>query len=135
MLTEFLQTKCGTVEMDAGLMDGSRLLFGAVGAMPGVKNPILVAKQLVVEQNKGLLPLGRVPPMFMVGEGAREWAERHGIKSRPQEELVSEKADRLFKYYKKKLDSVKEASETSTKPCKKRKTEEEVNGTTEDSAR
>ncbi len=32
------------------------------GAMPGIKNPILVAKMLVLEQQKGLLPLGRVPP-------------------------------------------------------------------------
>ncbi len=32
------------------------------GAMPGIKNPILVAKMLVQEQQKGLLPLGRVPP-------------------------------------------------------------------------
>jgi len=30
--------------------------------MPGIKNPILVAKLLVQEQQKGLLPLGRVPP-------------------------------------------------------------------------
>lgn len=33
-----------------------------LGAMPGIKNPILVAKLLVQEQQKGLLPLGRVPP-------------------------------------------------------------------------
>ena len=59
---------------DAGIMDGSSLLFGAVGAMPGIKNPILVAKLLVREQQKGLLPLGRVPPGFLVGEGAKEWA-------------------------------------------------------------
>lgn len=30
--------------------------------MPGIKNPIIVAKLLVQEQQKGLLPLGRVPP-------------------------------------------------------------------------
>ena len=67
-------TESGTVEMDAGLMDGSSLLFGAVGAISGVKNPILVAQRLVEEQQKGLLPLGRVPPGFLVGEGAKEWA-------------------------------------------------------------
>ena len=37
-------------------------LFSLLGAMPGIKNPILVAKMLVQEQQKGLLPLGRVPP-------------------------------------------------------------------------
>jgi len=33
-----------------------------LGAVPGIKNPILVAKMLVQEQQNGLLPLGRVPP-------------------------------------------------------------------------
>ena len=64
--------------MDAGIMDGGTLLFGAVGAITGIKNPILVAKKLVEEQQKGLLPLGRVPPGFLVGQGARDWAIRHG---------------------------------------------------------
>jgi taspase (threonine aspartase 1) len=59
-------TEAGTVEMDAGLMDGSSLLFGAVGALAGVKNPVMVAQRLVEEQQKGLLPLGRVPPGFLV---------------------------------------------------------------------
>ena len=45
--------------MDAGIMDGTSLLFGAVGAVPGIKNPILVAKLMVEEQQKGLLPLGK----------------------------------------------------------------------------
>ena len=45
-------TELGTVEMDAGLMDGDSLLFGAVGAVPGIKNPIQVAKLLVLEQGK-----------------------------------------------------------------------------------
>ena len=48
-------TELGTVEMDAGLMDGDSLLFGAVGAVPGIKNPILVAKLLVQEQRKGII--------------------------------------------------------------------------------
>jgi len=98
-------TEAGTVEMDAGLMDGHSLLFGAVGAITGIKNPILVAKKLVEEQKKGLLPLGRVPPGFLVGEGAREWAVRHGVETVPTESLVSEKAAKLYKHYKKKLDA------------------------------
>ena len=39
--------------MDCGLMDGSSLIFGAVGAMPGIKNPSRVAALLVKEQKKG----------------------------------------------------------------------------------
>ena len=91
--------------MDAGIMDGSSLLFGAVGAVPGIKNPILVAKLMVDEQRKGLLPLGRVPPGFLVGEGAREWAVRHGVPTVTQDKLVSDKSRKLFRHYKKKLDT------------------------------
>ena len=100
-------TESGTVEMDAGLMDGSSLLFGSVGAVSGVKNPILVAQKLVEEQGKGLLPLGRVPPGFLVGEGATEWAVRHNIQTIDTESLISEKAAKLYKHYKKKLDAYK----------------------------
>ena len=70
----FNLTKSGTVKMDAGLMDGTSLLFGSVGIISGVKNPILVEQKLVEDQGKGLLPLGRVPPNFLVGEGVTEWA-------------------------------------------------------------
>ena len=100
-------TESGTVEMDAGLMDGSSLLFGSVGAISGIKNPILVAQKLVEEQGKGLLPLGRVPPGFLVGEGAREWAVRHNVPTVKTEHLISEKAAKLYRHYKKKLDAYK----------------------------
>lgn len=101
-------TELGTVEMDAGLMDGDSLIFGAVGAVPGIKNPILVAKSLVNEQEKGLLPLGRVPPAFLVGDGARQWAKRKGVPVVPERSLISDKAAKLYKHYKKKLDSFRQ---------------------------
>lgn len=116
-------TESGTVEMDAGIMDGSSLLFGAVGAMPGIKNPVLVAKLLVREQQKGLLPLGRVPPGFLVGEGARNWAIRHGVASVSSESLISEKANKLYRHYKKKLDAFRQSIGNHLK----RKTDETSN--------
>jgi len=112
-------TELGTVEMDAGLMDGDSLLFGAVGAVPGISNPILVAKLLVQEQRKGLLPLGRVPPGFLVGEGARDWAKRRGIKVVSEKSLISDKAAKLYKHYKKKLDSYRQSMKTSTQQQKR----------------
>ena len=45
----------------------------------------------------GLLPLGRVPPGFLVGEGARDWAVRHGISTISTDKLVSDKAVKLYK--------------------------------------
>ena len=101
-------TEHGTVEMDAGLMDGVSLLFGAVGAVPGIKNPIQIAKLLVLEQGKGLLPLGRVPPGFLVGDGARQWAKRKGVPVVTEKSLISDKAAKLYKHYKKKLDSYRQ---------------------------
>lgn len=101
-------TEHGTVEMDAGLMDGDSLLFGAVGAVPGIKNPIQIAKLLVLEQGKGLLPLGRVPPGFLVGDGARQWAKRKGVPVVTEKSLISDKAAKLYKHYKKKLDSYRQ---------------------------
>ena len=46
---------------------------------------------------EGLLPLGRVPPGFLVGEGARDWAVRHGIQTVSSENLISDKAAKLYK--------------------------------------
>lgn len=44
-------------------MEGKTGTFGAVGAVSGVKNPIMTAKQMVQESMNGLLSLGRIPPM------------------------------------------------------------------------
>ena len=43
-------TVTGTVECDASIMDGYTLHYGAVGAVQGVKDPILVAKSLLQTQ-------------------------------------------------------------------------------------
>lgn len=101
-------------------MDGDSLLFGAVGAMPGIKNPILVAKLLVLEQRKGLLPLGRVPPGFLVGHGARDWAQRKGVPVVPERSLISDKALKLYRHYKKKLDSFMLHQSLNNAPQQKR---------------
>lgn len=44
-------------------MSGKNGTFGAVGAVSGLKNPIKTAQQMVIEGDKGLLSLGRIPPM------------------------------------------------------------------------
>jgi len=48
--------------------------FGAIGAAPGIRNPIVVSNALRVEADHGPGLLGRVPPRLLVGEGARTWA-------------------------------------------------------------
>lgn len=55
----------GEVEMDAGIMDGTKLKAGAVAAVRKVKNPIRLARQ-VMEKSEHIL---------LVGEGAFRFAK------------------------------------------------------------
>ncbi|KAI3835434.1 hypothetical protein MKX03_034524 [Papaver bracteatum] len=71
-------TEDGHVECDASIMDGASGAFGAVGAVPGVRNAIQIATCLAKEQTGPSL-LGQIPPIFLVGEAAREWGKSKGI--------------------------------------------------------
>lgn len=51
----------GRVECDASIMDGQTMNVGSVGAVPGVQNPILLAKR-ICEKQQQKLPCGLVPP-------------------------------------------------------------------------
>ncbi|XP_014486523.1 PREDICTED: threonine aspartase 1-like isoform X1 [Dinoponera quadriceps] len=93
----------GTVECDASVMDGSSLQFGAVGAVSGIKNPILLAKRLC-EQQSIKFPYGRIPPSFLVGNGAHIWAHEMGIQTLPPEQLISMRAQKIYKHYKRKVE-------------------------------
>ncbi|KAI7903997.1 putative threonine aspartase [Cokeromyces recurvatus] len=81
-------TLTGTVECDASLMSGEYGTFGAVGAVCGIKNPIKTAYQMVIEAEKGLLSLGRIPPMLLTGQGAKEWAKLRGHSIINNEDLI-----------------------------------------------
>ncbi|KYN19910.1 PREDICTED: threonine aspartase 1 [Trachymyrmex cornetzi] len=94
----------GTVECDASVMDGSSLQYGAVGAVSGIKNPVLLAKRLC-EQQSIKFAYGRIPPSFLVGNGAHIWAHEMGIQILPPEQLISVKAQKIYKHYKRKLES------------------------------
>ncbi|XP_011298602.1 threonine aspartase 1 [Fopius arisanus] len=93
----------GQVECDASVMDGSRLLFASVGAVSGVKNPVLLAKRLCEHQTVKISH-GRVPPSVLVGPGAHAWAVEMGVETIPGEDLVSSKAKKIYNHYKRKLD-------------------------------
>ncbi|XP_054720183.1 threonine aspartase 1-like [Uloborus diversus] len=79
----------GCVECDAGVMDGSSLNFGSVGALSNIKNPIRVAQKVLEEQNHGLLSFGRIPPCTLVGQGAVDWACEHGFETVNDKELTT----------------------------------------------
>lgn len=84
-----------TIECDAGIMEGSGLNFGSVGALCNIKNPVQVARKILEEQNKGL-SCGRVPPCTLVGAGAFDWAASNGFQYLSDSELVTRSAERQY---------------------------------------
>jgi len=68
-------TKKGLNEMDAAIMDGSNLAAGAVAGVRNVKNPIKLAREV-------MLYSGHV---FLSGVGAGEFALSRGIEMAPDE--------------------------------------------------
>ncbi|XP_054781187.1 putative threonine aspartase isoform X2 [Prosopis cineraria] len=105
-------TEDGNVECDASIMDAKSGAFGAVGAVPGVRNAIQIAALLAKEQITGIPLLGRIPPIFLSGEGAFKWAKSKGI-SLPEstreasEWLITERAKAQWTRYKSMVDAAR----------------------------
>ncbi|XP_012280720.1 threonine aspartase 1 [Orussus abietinus] len=93
----------GKVECDASVMDGTNLQFGAVGAVGGIKNPVVLAKRLCQQQSVETTH-GRIPPSFLVGAGAHVWAKEMGVQTLPPDDLISMKARKVYKHYKRKIE-------------------------------
>jgi beta-aspartyl-peptidase (threonine type) len=68
-------TKKGVNEMDAALMDGSNLAAGAVAGVRNIKNPIKLARQIMLHSGH----------VFLSGSGAAEFALNQGIEMMPDE--------------------------------------------------
>ncbi|NXF29806.1 TASP1 aspartase, partial [Nyctibius bracteatus] len=110
----------GKIECDASIMDGKSLNFGAVGALSGIKNPVSVANRLLCEGQKGKLSAGRIPPCFLVGEGAYRWAVDHGIPACPPGIMATRFSLAAFKRNKRKLE-LAEKVETDLIQLKRRR--------------
>jgi beta-aspartyl-peptidase (threonine type) len=68
-------TKKGLNEMDAALMDGSKLMAGAIAGVRNIKNPIKLAREVMLHSGH----------VFLSGEGAAEFALNQGIEMAPDE--------------------------------------------------
>jgi len=63
-------TKTGAQEMDAAIMEGTTLQAGAVAGVRNVRNPVLLASDILQYSNH----------VFLSGEGALEFARLQGLK-------------------------------------------------------
>jgi beta-aspartyl-peptidase (threonine type) len=73
-------TKAGLQEMDAAIMDGSTLNAGAVAAVRNVRNPILLAAEILQNSNH----------VFLSGQGAYDFAVQQGIRIEPDDYFFSQ---------------------------------------------
>ena len=88
----------GGVELDAIVMDGSDLSVGAVGAVRNILHPVALAD----------LVRTRSPACFLVGEGAKAFARRCGVKLvRTEALLVGRERARYLRLRKKKRVDVR----------------------------
>ena len=89
-------TNTGTHEMDASIMDGRDLSAGAVAAVKNIRNPIELAYAVMKKSEH----------VFLIGNGAEEFAKQIGIAFEPDEYFYSE-----FRF--KQLLKTKEANKTA----------------------
>jgi beta-aspartyl-peptidase (threonine type) len=65
----------GKNEMDASIMDGKNLSAGAVAGIWGIKNPVLLAKEIMQNSEH----------VLMMGNGALEFAKQRGFEFLPED--------------------------------------------------
>ncbi len=82
----------GEVELDASVMYGPTGAAGAVGALKSIRNPAKVAR----------LVMQRTTRVFLVGEGALQFALAHGFQ---RENLLTEKSRLAWLKWKEELSS------------------------------
>lgn len=84
--------------------------------MLDVRNPISLAK-LILDMSNMPLSLRRVPPNALVGEGARAFAEEHGMLTFANEYLVSKNSrDRFFRWQEDLMRAEGKAKESRISP-------------------
>lgn len=84
-------------------MDGKTLLYGGCGAVKKVKNPIELACDICIKQ-RDELPMGLIPPSLIVSDGAVEYARKVGLKIVNNKSLISARAMRQHRKYKRILE-------------------------------
>jgi L-asparaginase / beta-aspartyl-peptidase len=76
----------GQVQLDAGMMDGQTLRAGAVGAVRRIANPITLARHVLHDSEH----------VFLVGEGAEQFAEHVGMSFCDPADLIVDRERRIW---------------------------------------
>lgn len=85
-------TRDGTTELDAALMVGRTGLAGAVAGVRGVRNPVLLAQQVML----------KTPHVLLIGHGAEDLARREKLQfEAPEWFITPEQRERLERTLKK----------------------------------
>jgi beta-aspartyl-peptidase (threonine type) len=82
-------TSAGTVELDAAIMDGRSLRYGAVANLRRIRNPISLARRVLAG-----------PGTMLVAEGAEQFAVASGIPLIENEALIVERERALWQEWK-----------------------------------
>ncbi|PYH44515.1 threonine aspartase 1 [Aspergillus saccharolyticus JOP 1030-1] len=93
----------GEVECDATIVNHLGR-SGAVGAVSQVKNPIQVARSILNTSSQPL-SLARVPPNFLVGRGARDFAYDQGLVVLPPDALIAPSAKERWRRWQQELQA------------------------------
>jgi beta-aspartyl-peptidase (threonine type) len=83
----------GEVEVDAAIMDGATLGWGAIAAVQGVRHPIAAARKIMEEK-----------PRLLVARSGERFAREHGLEICAEEDLISEEQYQEWKEEKEVLD-------------------------------
>lgn len=76
----------GIVQLDALIIDGAQLDFGAVAGVTAVKNPVMLARKIMENTEQ----------VFFVGEGANQQAAELGIPSIDNNRLITPQMQQYF---------------------------------------
>ncbi|CAK7269753.1 hypothetical protein SEPCBS119000_003731 [Sporothrix epigloea] len=97
----------GIVEGDATIVDHLGR-SGACGSAQMIKNPISLAR-LIYDRSNIPLSLRRIPPNILVGHGAARFAQEHGMRLVPHQQLISRGAQDRFYRWRQDLINAEEA--------------------------